>query len=60
MRSTTRDNKVNEKMAAAEMLKTPAMVVASRMESSVELIFSPEVMQQSCKLEHRDDFSAND
>lgn len=59
MRSTIFDNSANEKTAAAEMLKTPEMVVASRMESSVELILSPEIMQQSCKLKHRQGFSAN-
>ena len=41
MRSTIFDNSVNENTAAAEMLKTPAMVVASRMENSVELMVSP-------------------
>jgi len=59
MRSTIFDNSVNEKTAAAEMLKTPEMVVASRMESSVELILSLETMQQSWKLKHRQGFSAN-
>jgi hypothetical protein len=38
--STIFDSSVKEKMAAATMLKTPAMVVASRMEMSVELILS--------------------
>jgi hypothetical protein len=33
-----RDNSENEKMAAAVMLTTPAMVVARRMESSVEIL----------------------
>ena len=33
MRSTIFDSKANEKIAAAEMLKTPAMVVASKIES---------------------------
>jgi hypothetical protein len=33
-----RDNSVNENTAAAVMLTTPAMAVASRMESSVGLI----------------------
>jgi hypothetical protein len=40
MRSTTFDNSENEKTAAAEMLSTPAIMVASRMESSVGSIFS--------------------
>jgi hypothetical protein len=40
MRSTIFDNSENEKMAAAVMLTKPAMVVARRMESSVELILS--------------------
>jgi hypothetical protein len=40
MRSTTFDSSVNEKMAAAEMLTTPATVVASRMEMSVESILN--------------------
>lgn len=35
IRSTIFDNKENEKIAAAVMLTTPAMVVASRMEISV-------------------------
>jgi hypothetical protein len=38
--STALDSKENEKTAAAEMLRTPAMVVASRIESSVGSIFS--------------------
>ena len=38
MRSTIFDNSENEKMAAAVMLTTPAMVVAKRMESSVEIL----------------------
>jgi hypothetical protein len=37
-RSTILDNNANENTAAAEILKTPAMVVASKMEISVELI----------------------
>lgn len=41
MRSTILDSKANENTAAAEMLTTPAMVVASRMEISVELMASP-------------------
>lgn len=41
MRSTTLDRKAKENTAAAEMLTTPAMVVASRMDDSVELIFCP-------------------
>jgi hypothetical protein len=36
-----RDSSANENTAAAEMLTTPAMVVASRMETSVELILRP-------------------
>ncbi|WP_423040963.1 hypothetical protein [Undibacterium sp. Di26W] len=36
MRSTTLDKRENEKMAAAVMLKTPATVVANRMDNSVE------------------------
>ncbi|MFZ6718586.1 hypothetical protein ACO0LK_00320 [Undibacterium sp. Ji49W] len=36
MRSTTLDNSENEKMAAAVMLKTPAAVVANRIDNSVE------------------------
>jgi hypothetical protein len=40
IRSTTFDNRENEKTAAAEMLMTPAMVVASRMENSVGSILS--------------------
>ncbi len=39
-RSTIFDNSANEKMAAAVMLTTPAMVVASKMEMSVELILN--------------------
>jgi hypothetical protein len=41
MRSTTLDNSVNEKAAAAEMLMTPEMVVARRMDSSAESILGP-------------------
>jgi hypothetical protein len=40
MRSTTEDSKAKEKIAAAEILRTPAIVVARRMESRVELILS--------------------
>jgi len=40
-RSTILDSRANEKIAAAVMLKTPAMVVASRMESKLELILGP-------------------
>jgi hypothetical protein len=40
MRSTTLDSRVKENRAAAEMLMTPAMVVASSIESSVELILN--------------------
>ncbi|BBB63009.1 hypothetical protein UNDKW_4736 [Undibacterium sp. KW1] len=36
MRSTTFDSNENEKMAAAVMLNTPAIVVANRMDNSVE------------------------
>ncbi|WP_254783861.1 hypothetical protein [Collimonas sp. OK307] len=39
MRSTTFDSSANEKIAAAVMLKSPAIVVARRIETSVELIF---------------------
>jgi hypothetical protein len=35
MRSTTLESSVNEKMAAAEMLTTPAKMVASRMEMRI-------------------------
>jgi hypothetical protein len=59
MRSTIFDSSENENAAAAVILKTPEMVVASRMESSVELILSLGKMQQSCKLKHSNDFSAN-
>jgi hypothetical protein len=38
MRSTIFDSRVNENTAAAVMLMTPAMVVASSIESSVELM----------------------
>jgi len=38
MRSTTLASKVNENTAAAVMLTAPAIVVASRMEMSVESI----------------------
>ncbi|WP_395823075.1 hypothetical protein [Collimonas sp.] len=41
IRSTTLESKANEKIAAAVILKTPAIVVASRIETSVELIFGP-------------------
>jgi hypothetical protein len=41
MRSTILDSSAKEKMAAAVMLNRPAMVVASRIETSVELIFGP-------------------
>jgi len=40
IRSTTLDSSANEKIAAAVMLTTPAMVVASRMGTSVELILN--------------------
>jgi hypothetical protein len=42
MRSTILDNRVNEKIAAAEMLKTPAMAVVSKMENKVESMLGPE------------------
>ena len=38
IRSTIFDSSANENSAAADMLKTPAIVVASKMESRVELI----------------------
>jgi hypothetical protein len=41
MRSTIFDNSVNEKIAAAVMLKTPAMVVASKMEMSIGSMLKP-------------------
>jgi hypothetical protein len=41
MRSTIFDSRANENSAAAEMLTTPAIVVASRIWSRVELILSP-------------------
>ena len=41
MRSTILDSSANEKIAAAVILKTPAIVVARMIETSVELIFSP-------------------
>jgi hypothetical protein len=40
MRSTTLDKKANEKIAAATMLTTPAMVVARMMETSVGSILT--------------------
>ncbi len=40
MRSTTFASNANEKIAAAVMLTTPATVVVSKMEISVELILS--------------------
>jgi hypothetical protein len=39
MRSTIFDSSAKEKIAAAVMLKSPAIVVARRIETSVELIF---------------------
>ncbi|HEU4776423.1 MAG TPA: hypothetical protein VFS95_06320 [Telluria sp.] len=39
MRSTIFDSKANENTAAAEMLATPPMVVASRMEMRIGSIF---------------------
>jgi hypothetical protein len=41
IRSTTRESSVNENSAAAEMLVTPATVVASRMEMSTGSILGP-------------------
>jgi hypothetical protein len=41
IRSTIFDNSVNEKIAAAVMLKTPAMVVASKMELSIGSMLKP-------------------
>jgi len=41
MRSTTRDRKANEKIAAATMLTTPAMVVARMMEMRTGSILRP-------------------
>jgi hypothetical protein len=38
--STNLESKLNEKIAAAIMLTTPAIVVANRMEIRVELILS--------------------
>jgi hypothetical protein len=58
MRSTIFDNRANENSAAAEMLTTPAMVVASRIWSRVELIFGPDGLQQGCELDHSLNFSA--
>jgi hypothetical protein len=43
MRSTTLASKVNENTAAAVMLTAPAIVVASRMEMSVESILKPQI-----------------
>ena len=53
MRSTAFDSKAKEKIAAAEILTTPATVVANRMESSVELMMDPgSHVQQRGKLKH--------
>jgi hypothetical protein len=41
MRSTIFDRKLKERKAAAEILITPPMVVASKMEDRVVSIFSP-------------------
>jgi hypothetical protein len=70
MRSTIFDSNANEKIAAAVMLKMPAMVVASKIEMSVELIWSllypnaerPSAAnnEQGRKLEHKRPVSAND
>jgi len=35
------DSSANENTAAADMLKTPAIVVASKMETNVELMRAP-------------------
>jgi hypothetical protein len=63
IRSTIRDNSPNEKIAAAEMLNTPEIVVASKIEISAELLilFSPLAtqLQLRSKLDHRPPFSAN-
>ncbi|MES2257906.1 MAG: hypothetical protein V4724_05275 [Pseudomonadota bacterium] len=53
MRSTTLASKVNEKMAAAVMLMTPAIVVASRMEMSVGSILLPLVPCQRAQVDAR-------
>jgi hypothetical protein len=59
MRSTIFDNSEKENTAAAVILNTPAMVVASRMDNSVVSILSlGGNMQQSCKLKHGAPFSA--
>lgn len=41
--STTLERRANEKTAAAEILMIPAIVVANKIEISVELIFDPSV-----------------
>jgi hypothetical protein len=41
IRSTTFDSRVNENSAAAEMLTTPATVVANRMDISTGSMLSP-------------------
>jgi hypothetical protein len=41
IRSTILDSSANENTAAADMLKTPAIVVASKMETNVELMRAP-------------------
>jgi hypothetical protein len=43
MRSISFDNNENENRAAAEMLNTPEMAVVNSMETSVELIWRPEI-----------------
>lgn len=59
MRSTIFDSRPNEKIAAAEMLNTPAMVVANRMGARVELILCLGSDEFRCKLEHGDWIWAN-
>jgi hypothetical protein len=39
------DNSAKENTAAAEMLKTPAMVVASKMDTKVELMTASSCVQ---------------
>jgi hypothetical protein len=46
IRSTIRDSNANENTAAADMLNTPAMVVANKMEIKVELIGTSNRMQE--------------
>jgi len=49
MRSTIFDNSENENIAAAVMLRMPASVVASRMESSAESMIS--LVEDATKLQ---------